>query len=324
MKNFEYMEALNVTQTISLLTKYGEKAKLIAGGTDLLGIMKEQIEGPEVLINIMTIPNMDYIKEDPAGLRIGVLTSLNQIESHQLIREKYSPLAQAVGEVGSPQLRNMGTIGGNLCQRPRCWYFRARFFNCYKKGGEICFATSGENKYHCILGGELCYMVHPSDSAPALIALEAKAKIANSKEEKIVPLENFFIGPGKDVSRENILATEEILTEIQIPKPEPNTKGVYLKDRERKSWDFALVSTAVVITTKNDICKKVRIVLGGVAPTPLRVPLAEEILIGKRVDENIATQAAQMAVSGARPLAKNAYKVTLCQALVKRAILSAV
>jgi xanthine dehydrogenase YagS FAD-binding subunit len=222
----------------------------------------------------------------------------------------------AASQVASPQIRNMGTLGGNINQRPRCWYYRSESYNCYKKGGDFCFAVTGENQYHAVLGGELCYIVHPSDTAPALVALNATARIVSDAGERSVPFEEYFTGPRIDVKRENVLGPTDVLAEILIPEPAAGAKGVYLKVRERSVWDFATVSVAVQVSSGD-----ARIVLGGVAPTPLRVPAAENVIKGKPIDDALAKQAADQAFIGARPLTNNAYKVDMGKEIVRRALM---
>lgn len=320
MKNFRYQKASTVKEALAQLKAAGGAAKLMAGGTDLLGEMKDGIARPDRLIHLR-IPQLNYILADSKGLRIGALTPLNAIVAHPHIKERYAALAQAAGEVGSPQLRHMGTLGGNLCQRPRCWYYRGEF-PCLKKGGETCYAVAGQNKYHAILGGGPCFIVHPSDTAPALMALEASVRIIGPRGERVVPLTDFFIAPTKDSSREHILRPEEILTEILIPPLPEESRSLYLKARERRCWDFALASVALVQVMKGGEHQGTRIVLGGVAPFPYRVLKTEGALKGKRIDEALAAQAGRLAVFGARPLSQNAYKVELTQTLVRRAILA--
>jgi len=278
-----------------------------------------------VVVDIRTIPGLAYIKAEGNELKVGALTTLGELETSPVVNEKFTALAQAAHEVATPQIRNYGTIGGNLAQRPRCWYFRGPLFaNCYKRGGDFCYAVTGENQYNAILEGELCYIVHPSDLAPALIALNAKVKIAGPKGERVVPLEEFFIGPRKDVLRENVLEADEIITEVQVPNPASNTKGVYLKFKERGVLDFAVASVAVVLTATDKVVQEARIVLGGVAPTPYRASQAEAVLKGKKVDDALVQQAGERAVIGARPMSLNAYKVDVVKALVKQAVLSAI
>jgi xanthine dehydrogenase YagS FAD-binding subunit len=274
------------------------------------------------VINIKTIRDLDFIKySNGKGLRIGALTRIADIEDNTIIKEKFTALWDAARVIASPQLRNMGTIGGNLCQRPRCWYYRGDF-NCFRKGGMGCFAFNGENKRHCIFGGHGCFIVHPSDSAPALIALKAQVNIASKEGERNLPLEDFFVGPEKDIQRENILRPNEIITEIIIPEPLPGTRSLYRKRMERKVWDFALVSVAASLSFKGKSCEEARLVLGGVAPIPWRVKDVENYLLGKAMNTNVAKRAGELAAIGAKPLKQNGYKVDLVKIIVKEALLS--
>lgn len=320
MKNFRYQKAATVKEALAQLKAAGGAVKLMAGGTDLLGEMKDGIARPDRVIHLR-IPQLSSIQADSKGLRIGALTPLNQIAAHPHIRERYAALAQAAEEVGSPQLRHIGTLGGNLCQRPRCWYYRGEL-PCLKKGGETCYAVTGQNKYHAILNGGPCFIVHPSDTAPALMALGANLKIASPRGERVVPLEGFYLAPRKDIRREHILQPDELLTEVQIPSPPEGSRSLYLKARERRCWDFALASVALVQTMKGGECQGARVVLGGVSPLPYRSLKAEGALKGKRIDEALAAHAGQLAVFGARPLSQNSYKVELTQTLVRRAVLA--
>jgi xanthine dehydrogenase YagS FAD-binding subunit len=320
MKSFNFHKPRSLKEALSILKENNGKAKLMAGGTDLLGEMKEKVTQPEQVIYIKEIPDLKYIRTGEDGLQIGALVSLQEITVHPIIQKKFNLLAQAAQEVGSPQLRNMGTLGGNLCQRPRCWYYRGDFV-CLKKGGGQCYAVTGQNKYHAILEGGPCFIVHPSDTATALVALEARVKIASLERKKTIPLDKFFILPRQDISRENILEPDEILTEILIPYHQEGSRGVYLKARERKCWDFALASVAAICVIKEGICHDVRLVLGGIAPIPLRAHRAEELLRGKSLKTKLIEQASQLALSGARPLSSNLYKVELIQALVKQALI---
>jgi xanthine dehydrogenase YagS FAD-binding subunit len=274
------------------------------------------------VINIKTIRDLDFIKySNGKGLRIGALTRIADIEDNTIIKEKFSALWDAARVIASPQLRNMGTIGGNLCQRPRCWYYRGDF-NCFRKGGMGCFAFNGENKRHCIFGGHGCFIVHPSDSAPALVALKAQVNIASKEGGRNLPLEDFFVGPEKDIQRENILRPNEIITEIIIPEPLPGSYSLYRKRRERKVWDFALVSVAISLSIQGKSCREARIVLGGVAPKPWRLMQVEDYLKGKAINTNVAERAGELATIGAKPLKQNGYKVDLVRIMVKDAILS--
>lgn len=326
---FKWFEATSVEQAVATMDRYkkaGVHARLLAGGTDLIGGMKDNLQDHrfDVLVHVKNIANLNYFKQDGAGLKIGALATISDIGTNDIVQKSYPTLAMAASQVASPQIRNMGTLGGNLNQRPRCWYYRREAFNCYKKGGDFCFAVTGENEYHAIIGGELCYFVHPSDTAPALIALGALAKIVGPDGEKVVPLEQYFTGPRVDVMRENVLGPSDMLVEVQIPSAKPNTKGVYFKVRERGVWDFATVAVATVVTLRDGIVDDARVVLGGMSPTPVRATKAEDALKGKKVDEALARAAAEQALLGARPMSNNAYKVDMAKAIIRRALLASV
>jgi xanthine dehydrogenase YagS FAD-binding subunit len=324
MRAFEYVKPATVADAVRELGRSWADAKILAGGIDLLGELKEGIIAPQRIVNIKGISGLRYIRfSEKEGLRLGALVTLEEIETHQVIRQRYTALAEAAHSVGTPQIRNVGTIGGNLCQRPRCWYYRDEHTKCLKKGGPICFAYNGENKYHAILGGGPCYIVHPSDCAPALIAFRASVTVVSPRGQRTVPLEEFFVLPSRRLDHETILEPDEIVTEIQVPAPAPNTRSTYLKFKERDSHDFAIVGAAVVMRLKGKVCEDVRIVLSGVAPIPWRSPEAEAVLKGKAITPELAEQAGKAAVAKAQPLSQNAYKVPLTQAIVKRAVLRA-
>jgi xanthine dehydrogenase YagS FAD-binding subunit len=223
--------------------------------------------------------------------------------------------------VASPQLRNQGTIGGNLCQRPRCWYFRGDY-DCARKGGDVCYAVDGENRYHCIFGGGRCQIVHPSDTAPALIALDASVRVAGPKGTRVVPLEKFFVLPADDVTKETVLERGEIVTEVLLPPADPAMRSSYRKVRARGSWDFAMAGLAVALTKKGDRVERVRAVLSGVAPIPWRSAGIERALVGQRLETRTIARAAEAAVAGAEPLAQNAYKVALVRGVVEEVLAS--
>lgn len=324
MDKFSYINPAHLEQVPGLL-KNDWQSKVIAGGTDLVGEMKDYVESPKRLVNLKSIPGLDQIEVDDQGVTIGAMTILTDIAEHTDIQKNYAALAQSAGVVASPQIRNVGTLGGNLCQRPRCWYYRDPDTICLKKGGDVCYALSGLNKYHAIFGGGPVYIVHPSDIAPALVALGAEVTILGASGERTVPMEDFFILPTvANPFRENILASNEIITRIRVPKPDTNTTSFYLKLHERGSFDFALVSVAGVFQIQGKKCQQLSLVLGGVAPTPWRSSEAEQVLRGQVISEALAQRAGEAAVKNADPMSDNGYKVTLTQNLIKRAAMMAI
>ena len=325
MEKFSYVNATSLKQVTSLLSDSGwGEVMMIAGGTDLLAELKEYIETPKTLINLKTLPCMDSISADASGLKIGALTTVADIAMHPTIQHHYTVLAQAAASVATPQIRNVGTLGGNLCQRPRCWYYRDETVSCLKKGGDLCYAVEGLSKYHAIFGGDPVYIVHPSDIAPALIALNASIKIVGPEGEKTIKVEEFFTLPAANPFRENVLEPNEIVVEVQVPQPNPNTKSLYLKAREKGAPDFALASVAGVFEVMGRTCQTASIVLGGVAPAPWRSTDAETALTGKMINDSVSTKAGEEAVKDAQPLNDNEYKVTLTQNLISRAAMMAV
>lgn len=325
MDKFSYVNATSLNQVTSLLSDSGwGEVMMIAGGTDLLSELKEYIETPKTLVNLKTLPGMDSISANASGLKIGALATVADIAMHPTIQQHYTVLAQAAASVATPQIRNVGTLGGNLCQRPRCWYYRDETVNCLKKGGDICYAVNGLSKYHAILGGDPVYIVHPSDIAPALIALNASLKIAGPEGEKTLKVEEFFTLPAANPFRENVLEPNEIVVEVQVPQPKPNTKSFYLKAREKGAPDFALASVAGVFEMMGKTCQTASVVLGGVAPAPWRSAEAETALTGKMINESVSMKAGAEAVKDAQPMNDNVYKVTLTQNLVSRTAMMAV
>ena len=320
VKQLEYFNARSIEEAVSLLDKYAEKAKIIAGGVDLVRLMRNKIIDPRVLVNIDTIPDLASITKDAECLKIGALTTINDIHTSVVVREKYPLLAEAAFSVSSPQVRQMATIGGNLCQEVNCWYYRmspvtGKTFFCYRKGGTQCFAAHGDNRYHSIFPADTCHAVCQSDMAPALIALEAEMTVASPGGERVIPLEALYTPLGV------VLKPNELITDLRIPNITHDTKQRYLKFRIRKTIDPAIASVAVVLTASEGRVERARIMLGGVAPVPYRSVRAEDVLIGKKVTESLAQTAAEAAVSTALPLSMNAYKVSIIKALVKRAIL---
>jgi xanthine dehydrogenase YagS FAD-binding subunit len=327
MKSFENVDAKSVKEAVGLLQKFHQQKKsaaVVGGGSEYLQLMKDRVVNPDYVVNLKTIPGLNYIREERGGFRIGALATLAEIEEHPAVREKLLILSDAAGEAASPQIRNAGTIAGNLCQRPFCWYFRSSNFNCLRKGGQLCYTVTGDGRFHAVLGGGPSYIVHPSDTAPALVALNAQIKIAGPAGEKTMPLEKFFVLPSVDFKRENILSPPEIVTEIYVPYPKSGSKGFYHKVRERLAWDHAIVAVATVVQSSGAVVSDSRVVLGGVAPIPWRAPKAEEFLRGKKLDEGTAQKAGDIALEGARPLKDNIYKVAMAKSLVQRALLASV
>jgi xanthine dehydrogenase YagS FAD-binding subunit len=253
-------------------------------------------------------------------LNVGGLITLDELSRNPQIRRDYAVLAEAAESIATPQIRNFGTLAGNVCQRPWCWYFR-NGFPCYKAGGSQCFSITGENQFHAILGGGPSFIVHPSDTAPALMALDAIFRIEGPAGERFVPASNFFTLPQRTPARENILADDEVLTGVDLPAPRPGTRSTYHKVLDREAWTHAVVSAAIVLEMEKTVCRSARIVLGGVAPIPWRVPAAEQLLIGKRITPELAAQVAETALAGAKPLRNNAYKVPLAKTIVRRTVL---
>jgi xanthine dehydrogenase YagS FAD-binding subunit len=327
MKSFQNIDVKSVKEATSLLHKFHQQKKIAAvvgGGSEYLQLMKDHVVAPDYLINLKTIPGLEFIKEERGGFRVGALTKLVDIEEHPAIRERLLILSDAAGEAASPQIRNAGTIAGNICQRPFCWYFRSSNFNCLRKGGQVCYTVTGDGRFHAILGGGPSYIVHPSDTAPALVALGAQIKIAGPSGEKTIPLEKFFVLPSVDYQRENILNPGEIVTEVYVPTAKAGSKGFYHKVRERLAWDHAIVSVATVVESNGGVVRSARVVLGGVAPIPWRVAKAEEFLRGKKLEEATAKQAGEIALEGAKPLKDNVYKVQMAKDLIQRGLLASV
>jgi xanthine dehydrogenase YagS FAD-binding subunit len=317
---FEWSDAQSVQDALRQLDG---KTAVKAGGIDLMDRLKEGLDSPTRLVNIRTISGMDYIKEDSGWLRIGPLVTLATIADHPLIRKQYAALATAALRAATPQIRNMATVGGNLLQRPRCWYFRSDQFHCLRKGGERCFAQDGENEYHAIFDNEVCAIVHPSAAACALTAFAAKVKIESRKGTREAALEDFFVRPEQDVTREHSLAADEILTEISVPAPSAGTRSAYTKIAQKESFDWPLAEVAVVLDQRGDMVNRASIVLGAAAPIPWRAKAAEAALAGKRVSEDTARSAAKVAIEGATPLSENTYKLPIFEAAVRRTILAA-
>jgi xanthine dehydrogenase YagS FAD-binding subunit len=320
MRNFAHVNALTLDQAIATLRRYGKKAAVIAGGTDLLGKMKDEIfpTYPEALVNIKSIPGLDFITHKRGGLTIGALTRLEDIATSEITRKHCPALAEAARRTASTHLREMGTLGGNLCQDIRCWYYRNpnNRFPCMRKGGGRCYAIEGDNRYHSIFGGSVqegCYAVHPSDTAPALIALDATIKTT----KRSVKAEDFF---QVSVAKTTVLDDDEIVTEIQAPSS-PG-KSSFVKFALRKAIDFPIVNCAAMVRTSGQKVTAARICLNAVYVKPYRAFKAEEAILGKAIDEANAESAGDACVADAKPLSHNAYMVPLARAMVKRALLA--
>ena len=319
MKTFEYVSAQSGKDAVAILENDFNKVKVIAGGMDLVSELKQHLVEVEKLVGIGALSEMHYIRKDGGAFQIGATTTLSEITDHPDIRQSHTALAEAAGQVGSPQIRNMGTLGGNLCQRPRCWYYRDENYPCLKKGGAICYSLTGRNKYNAIFGGGPSYIVHPSDCATALVALGATVHILGPDGERSLPIDDFFTLPTEILTRENRLAANEIVTRVDLPAT--SGKSTYVKFREKDSYDWALSAVAVVLELDGASCKKASIVLGGVAPKPWRAAHAEKVLQGQAITETLAAKAGEAALEGAEAMSDNGYKIPLTRNLVKHAIL---
>jgi xanthine dehydrogenase YagS FAD-binding subunit len=318
--SFSYLRARTVDEAVRYLSLDGARAH--AGGTDLLGCLREHIFDVTTVVSIAGLKELTGIEKTPAGgLRIGSLTTIADVARHPVIKSKYRALSMAAAEVASPQLRHQGTIGGNLCQKPRCWYYRGEF-HCLRKGGDQCFAVDGENAYHCILGGENCFIVHPSDTAPALVALQASVTIAGPNDRRTVAVENFHIPPSEDYMRETVLEPAEIVTEIVLPPPADGLRSSYRKVRARRTWDFALAGVALAIGFTGDQAADCRVVLSGAAPVPWRSAEAEKIVKEGQLDRDRAAKAAAAALKAAEPMAQNEYKIPLFHGLIEQQLMA--
>jgi len=322
MNNFKIAQPKSVDQVISLPPE--KKYYPLAGGTDLLDEIKNEIVEPETIIDLNTIPDLAYINSTDKGMHIGTLTKVAELADNPQIAQSYPVLHEAAQSLATPQLRNAGTVGGNICQRPRCWYYRDPQVRCRKKGGSRCYAFNGKNKYHAIFGGGICYIVYPSDLAPAFISLDSEVTIGTNKGDKTIPLDEFYVLPKTDVRRENILKPNELVKEIRIPPPKKGAKSTYFKFKERGTWDFAVVSVAVNGIISGGVFNDIKIIMGGVAPIPWRLDKAEKLIKGKNATEEIVRNAIETAMADAKPLAENAYKVELAEVIVAHSIMSLV
>lgn len=323
MKSFRNYNASSLQDAAQRAQRARAGGELIAfsgGGTDLLQQMKEGTVNADLLINLRQVSGADQIISSADGLHIGALTHLSSIAAEPLLGNGYRVLAEAAAQVGSPQIRNVGTLGGNISQRPWCWYYR-NGFPCFKAGGQQCFSVTGENQLHAIFGGGPSYIVHPSDLAPALLALDAEVEIAGPQGNRRLAIAEFFSLPTVNPARENVMQDDELVAAVHIPAAAQTSRSRYHKIMDRATWTHAVVSAAVALQMDAGRCTSARIVLGGVAPVPWRVPQAEALLIGQELTPELARQTGEKAVDGAQPLARNAYKVPLAAAVVERTLM---
>jgi xanthine dehydrogenase YagS FAD-binding subunit len=321
MPAFELFQPAGVDETLGLLDRYGADAWIMAGGLDSFDWMKDRIKRPSVVIDLSQMTDLRTISEADGGLEIGALTTLTDVARHPVVRERFGLLAQAAELVASPQIRNQGTLGGNVSQDTRCWYYRSGW-SCYRAGGNICYADSptAVNREHAILGASRCVAVSPSDTAPALVALGAEFVLRSRSGERVLAAEDYFVGPDIDITHMTVRRPDELLTTIRVPGTFAGAEFYFEKVRDRQVWDFPLVNVASAMTLSGGMIQQIRLAVGAVAPRPLRLTTVEEAVTGQRRNEQTATMAGELAVEGAAPLRHNGYKIPLMQNLVKRAI----
>lgn len=318
---FELFQPTNLDDALALVDQYGRRALVLAGGIDALDWMKDRLKRPEAVVDLGGIEALKGVREVTGGIEIGAMTTLTELARHPLVRERYPLLARAATAAASPQIRNQSTAGGNICQDTRCWYYRDGW-PCYRAGGNICYADTptAVNREHAIFGADRCVAVNPSDTAPAYVALEAQMVIRSRRGERLVDAEEFFIGPGVDITRMTTLRPGELLTAMRVPRTWAGAEWYFEKVADRRVWDFPLVNIAAVFATEGGTIARSRIVLNAVAARPWRLRAVEEAIRGKRREEATAVLAGDLATRGAQPLRHNGYKVSLVRNLVKRAV----
>src|SRR3984885_12380735 len=306
MPAFELFQPASIDDALTLLDKYGRDAWVMAGGLDTFDWLKDRTKRTNFVIDLSQVAELRGIKEVDGGVEIGALTTLTEVVRHPVVRDKFGLLMQAAELVASPQIRNQGTLGGNVSQDTRCWYYRSGW-SCYRAGGNICYADTPTaiNPEHAILDADRCVAVSPSDTAPALVALDAQMVIRSPRGERVVPAEDYFVGPGYDITRMTVLRPGELLTTIRIPASWAGAEFYFEKVRDRQVWDFALVNVASAIKFSGGRIDAARIVVGAVAATPKRLPNVEAAIVGKPRDEQTAEMAGRMAIQGAVPLRCN-------------------
>ena len=318
---FDLLQPSSVEEAVTQLDRHGESAWVLAGGMDTFDWLKDRLVRPDYVVDLGGIADMTEIRSTAEGVEIGAMVTLTELSRHPEIQESFPSLAQAAAEVASPQIRNAGTIGGNIAQDVRCWYYRSGW-PCYRAGGNICYADSptAMNREHAILGQNRCVAVNPSDTAPALVALGAEMVIRNSGGERVVPAENFWVGPGVDITRTTVMKPGDLLVSIRIPSTWAGSQQYFEKVTERQAWDFPLANVAAAMRVEGGTIRDIRLSVNGVAPTPVRLREVERALVGNAVNERTEELAGRLAVRGARPLRHNEYKIPLMRNLVKRAI----
>jgi len=321
MPVFELYQPASVDDAIRLLDRNGADAMVLAGGLDNMDWLKDRLKKPKVVVDLSNIAELRGIKEVNGGLEIGAMTTLTEVVRHPVVRDKYAILMDAAEHVASPQIRNQGTIGGNVSQDTRCWYYRGGW-TCYRAGGNICYADTptAVNREHAIFDADRCVAVNPSDTAPALIALDAQMVVRGPKGERVVEAEDYFVGPGVDITRMNVLAPNELLVAIRIPPTMAGAQFYFEKVRDRQVWDFPLVNVAAAIKPNGGNIGEARLVVNAVAARPRRLHNVEAFVAGKPRNEETAKAAGEMAVQGAQTLRHNGYKVPLMRNLVARAL----
>lgn len=321
MPAFDLFQPTTTDEALGLLSEHGESAWVLAGGLDTYDWFKDRVKRPTAVVDLGGVEELHTIRSSPEGLAIGAMAKLTEVERHPEVKQSYQLLSDAAALVASPQIRNQGTLGGNLGQDTRCWYYRDGW-NCYRAGGNICYADTptAMNREHCILGASRCVAVNPSDTAPALIALDAQFEIRNGSGTRTVSAEEFFVGPAVDIERMTVLEAGDLLTTIQLSPKWAGARFYFEKSRDRAVWDFALASVASAAVVTNGVVEDIRIAVNGVAPTPLRLRAAEDLVRGQSMSEDLAKRAGEAAVEGVRPLAHNGYKVALLRNLVTRSV----
>jgi len=321
MPAFELFQPASTDDALGLLDQYGADAWVLAGGLDTWDWLKDRVKRPSVVVDLGQIESLREIRSADAGLEIGAMAPLSEVVRHSAVREQYSLLADSAALVASPQIRNQGTLGGNLSQDTRCWYYRDGW-NCYRAGGNICYADTptAMNREHCVLGASRCVAVNPSDTAPALIALDAQMVVRNGGGERVVNASDFFVGPEVDIERMTILEPGDLLTAVRLPSTWAGARFYFEKSRDRQVWDFALGSVASAAKIAGGVIEDIRVVVNGMAPTPLRLTAVEDAVRGQQVTDQTAQQAGQIAIRDVKPLAHNGYKVSLLKNLVARSI----